>query len=178
MGLGRRKRRQDSLWIATEELPRTAGHVFWERVDRTLNDTEFQPFVEDAFEKFNAAAMGRPGVAPNPGVCEAFISRDGRTFSNASEYSMRRRISASCSGRISETELRGASRTGVRGSLCSSCCSVATMKARSVARAGYRRRFLGNLVVPGSMNCQAGNITSASRGQMRVHSKRTSKYSV
>ena len=89
MGRGRRKRRQDSLWIATEELPRTAGHVFWERVDRTLNDTEFQPFVEDAFEKFNAAAMGRPGVAPKPGVCEAFISRDGRTFSNASEYSMR-----------------------------------------------------------------------------------------
>ena len=32
MGLGRRKRRQDSLWVAKQELPRTGGHVFYERV--------------------------------------------------------------------------------------------------------------------------------------------------
>ena len=31
MGMGRRKHRQDTLWVATAELPRTAGHVFYER---------------------------------------------------------------------------------------------------------------------------------------------------
>ena len=35
MGPGRRKRRQDSLWIATEELTRTGGHVFYERKNRS-----------------------------------------------------------------------------------------------------------------------------------------------
>ena len=29
MGMGRRKHRQDTLWVATAELPRTAGHVFY-----------------------------------------------------------------------------------------------------------------------------------------------------
>ena len=47
MGLGRRKRRQDSPWIATEELPRTGGHVFYERVNRALDEHGFDRF--DAF---------------------------------------------------------------------------------------------------------------------------------
>ena len=64
MGMGRRKHRQDTLWVATAELPRTAGHVFYERVNRILNETEFDRFVEDACEKFYAAVMGRPSLAP------------------------------------------------------------------------------------------------------------------
>ena len=64
MGMGRRKHRQDTLWVATAELPRTAGHVFYERVNRILNEREFDRFVEDACEKFYAAVMGRPSLAP------------------------------------------------------------------------------------------------------------------
>ena len=64
MGMGRRKDRQETLWVATAELPRTAGHVFYERVNRILNETNFDRFVEDACEKFYAAVMGRPSLAP------------------------------------------------------------------------------------------------------------------
>ena len=67
------------------------------------------------------------------------------------------RISTSCSGRISEKEIRGCFRTGVRRTLSSSCCSVVTIKARFTGSDGYRGQFLDNLVVPGSMNCQAGH---------------------
>ena len=63
MGLGRRKRRQDSLWIATEELPRTGGHVFYERANRVLDEHGFDRFAEEACAKFYAPVMGRPGVA-------------------------------------------------------------------------------------------------------------------
>lgn len=41
MALGRRKHRQDSLWVATQELPRTGGHVFYERVNRLLDEHGF-----------------------------------------------------------------------------------------------------------------------------------------
>jgi hypothetical protein len=34
MAMGRKKARQEALWIATEELARTGGHVFYERVNR------------------------------------------------------------------------------------------------------------------------------------------------
>ena len=64
MGMGRIKDRQESLWVATAELPRTAGHVFYERVNRILKETEFDRFVEDACQKFYAAVMGRPSLAP------------------------------------------------------------------------------------------------------------------
>ena len=64
MGLGRKKRRQDSLWIAMQELPRTRGPVFYERVNRILEENGFDRFVEDACQKFYAPVMGRPGVVP------------------------------------------------------------------------------------------------------------------
>lgn len=64
MGMGRRKDRQDTLWVATAELPRSTGHVFYERLNRILNERKFDQFVEDACEKFYAAVMGRPSLAP------------------------------------------------------------------------------------------------------------------
>jgi transposase len=64
MGMGRKKDRQDTLWVATQELPRTGGHVFYERVNRILNETGFDRFVEDLCEKFYAPVMGRPSVVP------------------------------------------------------------------------------------------------------------------
>ena len=64
MGMGRRKRgRQESLWVATQELPRTKGHVFYDRVNRILDEEGFDRFAEGACEKFYAV-RGRPSVAP------------------------------------------------------------------------------------------------------------------
>ena len=63
MGMGRKNRLQESLWIATQELPRTKGHVFYERVNRILEENRFDRFAEQACQKFYAPVMGRPGVA-------------------------------------------------------------------------------------------------------------------
>ncbi len=64
MGMGRKRQRQESLWVATQELPRTKGHVFYERVNRILEEDGFDRFVEGACAKFYAPVMGRPGVVP------------------------------------------------------------------------------------------------------------------
>ena len=96
MALGRKKRRQESLWIATRELPRTGGHVFYERVNRVLEEKRFDRFVEDACQKFYAPVMGRPGVVPGAyfrmqlvGYFEGLDSERGIAWRCADSLSLR-----------------------------------------------------------------------------------------
>ena len=47
MAMGKKKRQQqEDLWVATSELPRTAGHPFYERLNRLFNEHGFDDFVE------------------------------------------------------------------------------------------------------------------------------------
>ena len=66
MAMGRRKKRvrQEQLWVPTAELPVSAGHPFYERLNRLLDEKKFDEFVETLCAPFYAAKMGRPGVAP------------------------------------------------------------------------------------------------------------------
>jgi transposase len=66
MAMGQRKRRikQKELWIPAGELPRSAGHPFYERLGKLLDEHAFDAFVEGHCEKFYAAVMGRPSVTP------------------------------------------------------------------------------------------------------------------
>ena len=96
MGMGRKKDRQATLWVATAELPRTAGHVFYERVNRILDQAKFDRFVEDACEQFYAEVMGRPSVAPGKyfrmllvGYFEGIDSERGIAWRCADSLSLR-----------------------------------------------------------------------------------------
>ena len=63
--MGKKKRRQqEDLWVATSELPRTAGHPFYERLNSLFNEHGFDDFVEGLCAKFYADKMGRPSLAP------------------------------------------------------------------------------------------------------------------
>src|SRR3982750_1128795 len=66
MAMGRRKKlvRQEQLWTPTAELPVSAGHPFYERLNRLLEEKKFDEFVETLCAAFYAATMGRPGLAP------------------------------------------------------------------------------------------------------------------
>ena len=107
MGLGGRKRRQDSLWVATEELPRTAGHVFYERVNRVLDEHGFDRFAEDACARFYAPTMGRPGVAPGVyfrmqlvGYFEGLDSERGIAWRCADSLSLREFLGVGLTGSV------------------------------------------------------------------------------
>ena len=54
MGMGRKRRQQESLWIATQELPRTKDHVFYYWVNRILGEHQFDAFAKSLCEKFYA----------------------------------------------------------------------------------------------------------------------------
>ncbi len=64
MGTRKQQERQEGLWIATAELPRSGGHPFYERLNALLEEAGFDAFVEERCRKFYAPKMGRPSLAP------------------------------------------------------------------------------------------------------------------
>lgn len=66
MAMGKRKRRlrQRSMWIATQDLPRSASHPFYNQLNRILEQNGFDEYVEDLCSAFYASTMGRPSLAP------------------------------------------------------------------------------------------------------------------
>ena len=65
MAIGKRKRkRQETLWIPTNEIPNAPAHPFYKRLNSILTKHGFDDFVEENCAKFYAPKMGRPGLAP------------------------------------------------------------------------------------------------------------------
>ena len=52
------------MWIATNELPSTGGHPFYQRLNHFLDAHGFDDFVEAQCAAFYAATVGRPSVMP------------------------------------------------------------------------------------------------------------------
>jgi transposase len=52
------------MWIATGDLPITAAHPFYERLNRIFDDAGFDAHIETMCTPFYAPTMGRPSLAP------------------------------------------------------------------------------------------------------------------
>src|SRR5262249_33478949 len=65
MAMGKRKRRakQAAMWIAASDLPTTAAHPFYDRLNRILDDGGFDAYVEGVCARFYST-VGRPGLPP------------------------------------------------------------------------------------------------------------------
>jgi transposase len=63
MGKRRRHAKQASMWVATQDLPRSAAHPFYARLNQILDQHDFDGFVEGLCERFYADE-GRPGLPP------------------------------------------------------------------------------------------------------------------
>jgi len=65
MAMGKRPRnRQPAMWVPTTELPTSASHPFYARLNELLRDRGFDDFAEGRCATFYAATLGRPGLAP------------------------------------------------------------------------------------------------------------------
>ena len=65
MSMGRRPTEQQSdLWIPTADLPRSPGHVFYDKLNRLLAEAAFDPYVEDLCQPFYADGLGRESIPP------------------------------------------------------------------------------------------------------------------
>ena len=64
MAMGQQKDRQVDLMVGWSEMPRSPGHVFYDRLQSVLIEADFDTFAEATCKPFYAAKMGAPSVPP------------------------------------------------------------------------------------------------------------------
>lgn len=64
MAIGKRKGEQQSLLVATTNLPRSPGHPFYQKLNGLLAESQFDAYVEGLCRPYYAEGVGRPGIAP------------------------------------------------------------------------------------------------------------------
>ena len=98
MAMGRRKdrARTPGLWIATNELPPTGGHPFYQRLNQILDAHAFDEFVEAQCVPFYATTIGRPSLTPGTyfrllliGYFEGIDSERGIAWRTADSLALR-----------------------------------------------------------------------------------------
>src|SRR3954462_1991544 len=98
MAMGRRtnRTRTPRLWIATNELPATGGHPFYQRLNGILETHAFDEFVEAQCAPFYAATVGRPSLLPGTyfrllliGYFEGIDSERGIAWRTADSLALR-----------------------------------------------------------------------------------------
>jgi transposase len=84
------------LWVATNELPRTGGHPFYQRLNQLLDSHAFDEFVEGQCAPFYAGKIGRPGLTPGTyfrllliGYFEGIDSERGIAWRTADSLALR-----------------------------------------------------------------------------------------
>ncbi len=66
MAMGKRKQRQDALFITAENLPRSAGHPFYQKLNQLLAEAEFDVWIERRCQQYYAQEekRGQPSIPP------------------------------------------------------------------------------------------------------------------
>ena len=64
MAMGRQKDGQGDLMVSWSEMPRSPGHVFYDRLQLVLIEGGFDAFAEASCRPYYAARMGAPSVPP------------------------------------------------------------------------------------------------------------------
>src|SRR5258708_10744322 len=97
MAMGRRKKeRQQPLFIPAADLPRSAAHPFYAKLNEVLAGWKFDEFVEQECGRFYAEKLGRPSLAPGKyfrllliGYFEGIDSERGIAWRCADSLSLR-----------------------------------------------------------------------------------------
>jgi transposase len=98
MAMGRRKtQRQETMFITVAQLPATAGHPFYEKLNSALGAIDFDRRIEQTCEPFYKDGVGRRSIAPGTyfrmlmiGYFEGIDSERGIAWRIADSLSLRR----------------------------------------------------------------------------------------
>jgi hypothetical protein len=64
MAMRRESEVQGELVVTWAEMPRSPGHVFYDRLQKLLGEAGFDVFVEETSKPFYAPRMGAPSLPP------------------------------------------------------------------------------------------------------------------
>ena len=84
------------MFVATTDLPRSPGHIFYDKLNQVLDEAGFDSFVEKLCEPYYAERLGRPGIPPGVyfrmmfvGYFEGIDSQRGIAWRCSDSLSMR-----------------------------------------------------------------------------------------
>ena len=96
MGKKPAARQPSPMWVTTADLPTSAGHPFFERLNQVLEEAGFDAFVEGLCAVFYASRLGRPSLRPGRyfrllfiGYFEGLSSERGIAWRVADSLSLR-----------------------------------------------------------------------------------------
>ena len=97
LGSRRRRQRQKDLFLVSSDLPRSAAHPFYSKLNELLDEHGFDAHAEAVCAPFYAATIGRPSLAPGVyfrclliGYFEAFDSERSIAWHIGDSLSLRR----------------------------------------------------------------------------------------
>ena len=66
MAMGKRRQRQEALFITTEGLPKSAGHPFYRKLNELLAEAKFDDWIERRCQQYYATEekRGQPSIPP------------------------------------------------------------------------------------------------------------------
>jgi transposase len=64
MAMGKRKGKQQELWVATGDMPRAASHPFYRKINEVLDQHHLDRRLEHLCQRFYKPVFGRPSMAP------------------------------------------------------------------------------------------------------------------
>src|SRR5829696_8336403 len=107
MAMGRQGDRQGELMVMWSEMPRSPGHVFYDRLQEVLLGAGFDGFVEDACQAYYAKTMGAPSVPPGRyfrmhmvGYFEGIDSERGIAWRCSDSFSLREFLRLEATDRV------------------------------------------------------------------------------
>ena len=62
--MGKRKAKQQGLWVSTSEIPKAASHPFYAKVNEVLEQRQLDRRLEHLCRRFYKPVFGRPSMAP------------------------------------------------------------------------------------------------------------------
>jgi transposase len=98
MAMGKRRQRQEALFIMTDGLPKSAGHPFYQRLNALLAEADFDPWIEKRCQRYynTEETRGQPSIAPGVyfrmllvGYFEGLDSQRGIAWRCADSLSLR-----------------------------------------------------------------------------------------
>ena len=96
MAMGKRKTKQQDLWVSTNEIPRAASHPFYAKVNEVLERHQVDRRLEQVCRRFYKPTFGRPSISPGVyfrllliGFFEGIDSERGIAWRVADSWSLR-----------------------------------------------------------------------------------------
>src|SRR3546814_6601715 len=109
MAMGRDSEVQSDLIVTWAEIPRSPGHVFYDKLQKLLAEAGFDGFVEKTCKPYYAPRMGAPSLPPGRyfrmlliGYFEGIDSESGIVWRCSDSLSLRAFLRLSCRDKRSE----------------------------------------------------------------------------